>query len=438
MKAQESLYTDRYELSMLDGALVSGLINAKATFEVFTRSLTNGYRYGVVGGTGRLLEALPTFTFDDETISWLLDEHIVSRDLATFLSSYRFEGNVYGYPEGEVFTTLSPVLRVEGRFCDLVLETLALSILNYDSGVATKAARVVRAAEGRRLIEMGSRRTNEAAAIAAARAAYIAGFDATSNLAAGKIYGVPTAGTVAHAFVLAHHSERDAFEAQIRTVEPGTTLLVDTFDTEAGTELALDVAGPSLGAIRIDSGDLGDTTRRSRKLLDQRGATNVKITATGDLDEFAIADLLGSEAPIDSFGVGTRLVTGYTPPGFVFKLVAIEDGPKMRPVAKRSIGKMSSGGVKDAYRLFIDDVAVTERMIVRDSGVARPTEPSRSLTQLLVDHGDNVFDLSLDRARATAKVAIDELPQRAFELSAGEPVLVTEMLPPAAPAPSKR
>lgn len=428
MKAQESLYTDRYELSMLDAALVSGVIDAHATFEVFTRCLPNGFRYGVVGGTGRFLEALADFSFDDETISWLVNERIVSNDLATFLSTYRFKGNVYGYSEGDVFTALSPILRIEGRFCDLILETLALSILNYDSGVATKAARVVHAAKGRRLIEMGSRRTNEAAAVAAARAAYVAGFDATSNLAAGKLYGVPTAGTASHAFVLAHRSEREAFEAQVRTQGPGTTLLVDTFDTEVGTELALDVAGPGLGAIRIDSGDLGNSTRRSRKLLDQRGATNVKITVTGDLDEFAIAELLANDAPVDSFGVGTKLVTGYMPPGFVFKLVAIEDATTMRPVAKRSIGKLSSGGAKDAYRLFIDDVAVKELVVTRDAGVTELPAACRTLSHLLVEGGVTVVDSSPESARATAKAALAELPHSAFALSAGEPALLSEVV----------
>ena len=428
MKAQESLYTDRYELSMLDAALVSGVIDAHATFEVFTRCLPNGFRYGVVGGTGRFLEALADFSFDDETISWLVNERIVSNDLATFLSTYRFKGNVYGYSEGDVFTALSPILRIEGRFCDLILETLALSILNYDSGVATKAARVVHAAKGRRLIEMGSRRTNEAAAVAAARAAYVAGFDATSNLAAGKLYGVPTAGTASHAFVLAHRSELEAFEAQVRTQGPGTTLLVDTFDTEVGTELALDVAGPGLGAIRIDSGDLGNSTRRSRKLLDQRGATNVKITVTGDLDEFAIAELLANDAPVDSFGVGTKLVTGYMPPGFVFKLVAIEDATTMRPVAKRSIGKLSSGGAKDAYRLFIDDVAVKELVVTRDAGVTELPAACRTLSHLLVEGGVTVVDSSPESARATAKAALAELPHSAFALSAGEPALLSEVV----------
>ena len=426
IKAQESLYTDRYELSMLDGALVSGVINAKATFEVFTRSLANGYRYGVVGGTGRLIEALADFSFDDDTIAWLLDEHIVSNELATFLSSYRFEGDVYGYLEGEVFTSLSPILRIEGRFSDLILETLVLSILNYDSGVATKAMRVVHAASGHRLIEMGTRRTNEVAAVAAARAAYVAGFDATSNLAARMMYGVPTAGTAAHAFVLAHRSEREAFEAQVAAQGPGTTLLVDTFDVEAGTELALDVAGVNLGAIRIDSGDVASSSRRSRKLLDQRGGNNVEITVTGDLDEFVIAELLANDAPIDSFGVGTKLVTGYMPPGFVFKLVAIEDGTSMRPVAKRSIGKMSSGGVKDAYRLFEDGVAVTELVVTRESRDTRPTAQRRSLVHGLVEHGVTVVDTSLEIARATARAAVAELPRSAFVLAAGEPVLTTE------------
>jgi nicotinate phosphoribosyltransferase len=271
------------------------------------------------------------------------------------------------------------------------------------------------------------------AAVAAARAAYVAGFDATSNLAAGKTFGVPTAGTASHAFILAHRSEREAFEAQINAQREGTTLLVDTFDTEAGTELALDVAGPGLGAIRIDSGDLADSTRRSRKLLDQRGAANVRITVTGDLDEFAIAELLANGAPVDAFGVGTKLVTGYMPPGFVFKLVAIEDGDTMRSVAKRSIGKMSAGGVKDAYRLVVDGVATTELVLSRDAGVSEAPANGRALSHLLVDHGRVVADSSLELARATAKAAIAELPRSALALGAGDPALMTDVVTDDAP-----
>jgi nicotinate phosphoribosyltransferase len=426
--APSSLLTDRYELSMLDGALTSGLIDARATFEVFTRSLPNGYRYGVVAGTGRLLEELATFRFDERTIEWLLAQQVVSPALAQYLASYRFDGDIVGYLEGEVFTSLSPVLRLEGRFADIVLETLTLSILNFDSGAATKAMRVVRAAQGRRLIEMGSRRTNERAAVAAARASYIAGFDATSNLAAGMLYDIPTAGTAAHAFVLAHESERAAFEAQVATQGPSTTLLVDTFDTEAGTELAFDVAGPDLGAIRIDSGVIADAALRSRKLLDQHGATNVKITLTGDLDEFAIADLLARDVPADTFGVGTKLVSGYTPPGFVFKLVAIDDGATMRSVAKRSVGKLSTGGAKVAYRLFNDGVAVTELMIPRERDGDQLHVHARSLTHELVRDGQSVVDTSVLAARVRAASAVNELPVDAFNLAEGEPALISHVI----------
>jgi nicotinate phosphoribosyltransferase len=427
IKPPSSLLTDRYELSMLEGALISGVIDAKATFEVFTRSLTNGYRYGVLGGTGRLLDELATFRFDEPTISWLSTNRIVGPALASYLANYSFEGDVFGYLEGEVFTANSPVLRIEGRFADIVLETLALSILNYDSGVATKATRVVRAAEGRRLIEMGSRRTNEDAAVAAARAAYIAGFDATSNLAAGLLYGVPTAGTASHAFILAHASERSAFEAQVEAQGPATTLLVDTFDTEAGTLLALEVAGNDLGAIRIDSGDMVNSSQRSRKLLDERGATNVKITLTGDLDEFIISELLARDAAVDAFGVGTKLVTGFTPPGFVFKLVAIQDHDDMRPVAKRSVGKLSTGGAKNAYRLLSNGDATTELIVVRDSHDAR-TSGARLLTHHLAQHGTSLVDSSTDAARHHAAVAISELPDEAFDLTDVTPVLVTELI----------
>lgn len=426
--AQKSLFTDQYELTMLDGALASGLIDAKASFELFTRSLPNGYRYGIVGGTGRFLEELATFTFNEATLSWLAEQKIISANLRAYLSDYHFEGDVYGHREGEVFTEFCPILRIEGRFADIVLETLALSIFNFDSGVATKAMRVVRASKGRRLIEMGSRRANEYAAIAAARAAYIAGFDASSNLAAGWSYAIPTAGTAAHSFTLAHRTEREAFEAQVASQGPKTTLLVDTFDTADGTETAFEVAGPELGAVRIDSGDLVESSRRSRHFLDSHGATNTKITLTGDLNEFVIADVLARGASVDTFGVGTSLVAGYMPPGFVFKLVEIEDGATMRPVAKRSVGKISAGGAKDCRRLFEDGVAVTELVVARGATVKDNLEGSRKVTHQLVDHGAVVVDTSVEVARATALQAVGELAEAAFDLELSGPVLVTKVI----------
>ncbi len=247
----------------------------------------------------------------------------------------------------------SPVLSVHGTFAEcVILETLALSIFNHDTAIASAAARMVSAAQGRPLIEMGSRRTHEQAAVAAARAAYLAGFAGTSNLAAQRRYGVPTMGTSAHAFTLLHAGadgpdEPAAFRSQVAALGVGTTLLVDTYDITAGVANAVAAAGPDLGAVRIDSGELGVLVRQVRDQLDGLGATNTKIVVSSDLDEFAIAALRAE--PVDSYGVGTSLVTGSGAPtaGMVYKLVEV-DGI---PVEKRSSHKESHGGRKQAQRL---------------------------------------------------------------------------------------
>ena len=236
-----------------------------------------------------------------------------------------------------------------------MLETLLLSIFNHDAAVASAASRMTLAAGGRPCIEMGSRRTHEWSAVAAARAAYIAGFSTTSNLQAGATYGVPTTGTAAHSFTLLHDSERDAFTAQIASLGTGTTLLVDTYDVREAVATAVDIAGPELGAVRLDSGDLGQLAREVRQQLDDLGATKTRIIVTSDLDENAIAGL--AAAPVDGYGVGTSLVTGSGHPtsGFVYKLVARGTRP-MRPtqpmvsVAKKSTDKISIGGRKWALR----------------------------------------------------------------------------------------
>src|SRR5664279_3021529 len=317
-----ALLTDRYELTMLGSALRDGTARRRCVFEVFSRRLPDGRRYGVVAGTGRLLDAIAQFRFDTRTIAFLLDNEVIDERTAEYLADYRFEGDVDGYPEGELYFPFSPILTVSSTFAEgVILETLVLSILNHDSAVAAAAARMVAAAGGRPIIEMGSRRTHEEAAVAAARAAYLAGFTSTSNLAAAQRYGVPTAGTVAHAFTLLHDDERSAFLAQLRSLGPDTTLLVDTYDITRGIELAVEAAGPQLGAVRIDSGDLGVMARHSRELLDRLGATGTCIVVSGDLDEFAIAALAAS--PVDAYGVGTSVVTGSGAPtaGMVYKLV---------------------------------------------------------------------------------------------------------------------
>ena len=244
------------------------------------------------------------------------------------------------------------MLVVESTFAEgVVLETLVLSILNHDTAIASAASRMTSAAGDRPCIEMGSRRTHEEAAVAAARAADIAGFATTSNLEAGRRYGVPTAGTAAHAFTLVHDYEREAFEAQVASLGPGTTLLVDTYDVPEGVRTAVAVAGTSLGAVRLDSGDLLVQAREVRALLDALGATATRIIVTSDLDEYAIAAL--AAAPVDAYGVGTQLVTGSGAPtaSMVYKLVArSDDDGVMRPVEKRSASKTSVGGRKWALR----------------------------------------------------------------------------------------
>jgi nicotinate phosphoribosyltransferase len=347
-----ALHTDRYELTMLNAALGDGTAGRRAVFEVFSRFLPTGREFGVVAGTDRAIEAILNFRFTQEQIDWLIDQKVLSDRYRDDLLNFAFRGNVVGYPEGELYFTDSPVLRIEGTFGEcVVLETLLLSILNHDTAIASTAAQMFRSAKGRGLIEMGSRRTHEESAVHAARAAYIAGFDSTSNLEAGWRFAIPTAGTSGHAAVLAHESELDAFITQIDVLGVDTTLLVDTYDIHEGIRTAVKVAnqfgasGP--GAIRIDSGDLLDESRASRELLDSLGASSTKIVATGDLDQSRIAHLLANDAPIDRFGVGTRLVTGENcpSPGFIYKLVEIErDGGSMSPVAKLSVNKRGSGG----------------------------------------------------------------------------------------------
>ncbi len=361
MTATTAFFTDRYELRMLEAALRSGRASSPATFEVFTRRLPDRRPWGVFAGLGRLVEAIERFRFGGPELAWLERNSVVNGPTLEWLSRYRFSGNVDAYREGELYTAGSPVLTVEGTFGESVLlETVVLSILNFDSAVAAAASLITCAAGQRPVIEMGSRRIDPSAAVAAARAAYLAGFATTSNLEAGRVYGIPTAGTASHAFVLAYPSEKEAFQAQIDALGRNTTLLVDTYDVDQGIRNAVEVAGPELGAIRIDSGDLGTEAVRARALLDELGARRTRLVVTGDLDSHTIAAL--GAAPVDSYGVGANVVTGMGVPsaGFVYKLVAIgqpgatADDPQT-PVAKRSPGKASFGGRKWAWRALLDD-----------------------------------------------------------------------------------
>jgi nicotinate phosphoribosyltransferase len=419
-----ALLTDHYELTMLQATLGSGTAERRSVFELFPRRLPEGRRYGVVAGVGRALDAIEAFRFDDETIAAL--QHVVDEPTRDWLAGYRFSGDVWGYAEGEVYFPYSPLLRVEASFAEAVLlETVLLSIYNHDSAIASAASRMTCVAGSRPCIEMGSRRTHEEAAVAAARAAYVAGFERSSNLAALQRYGVPTTGTSAHSFTLLHDTEEQAFRAQVQSLGKGTTLLVDTYDVAEAVRLGVEVAGPELGAVRLDSGDLGALAQEVRAQLDGLGAHDTKIIVTSDLDEFAIAAL--AAAPVDGYGVGTQLVTGSGHPtcGFVYKLVAHEDADgELVSVAKKSQDKVSIGGRKFALRRR-NARGVAEAEVV---GIGEPAEDDGDDRQLLVElvrGGEVVGRESLEDARARHLAARAELPRAAQKMSRGEPVIPT-------------
>jgi nicotinate phosphoribosyltransferase len=419
-----ALLTDHYELTMLDAALGDGTAHRPCAFEAFARRLPEGRRFGVVAGTARLLEAIEAFRFGDDELAYLADHTIVSDTTVEWLSSYRFSGDVVGYREGELHMAGSPVLTVVAPFGEaVVLETLVLSVLNYDSAVAAAAARMVAAADGRSLLEFGSRRAHEEAAVAAARAAYVAGFSGTSNLEAGRRHGIPTLGTSAHAYTLVHDDEPAAFAGQVAALGPHTTLLVDTYDIPDGLANALAAAGTDLGGVRIDSGDLAEEARRARRYLDEHAATDTRIVLSGSLDEFQLVAL--RDAPADSYGVGTKLVTGSGAPTaeFVYKLVAraVEPDAPLEPVAKSGGEKATVGGRKAAWRRRRDGVADAE--ILRPWEADAPDGDVRPLQVDLIRDGEVVHRPSLDDICAHHRSAIAELAPEALDVEPGEPAL---------------
>lgn len=438
MTTSTALLTDRYELTMLAASLRDGTAFRPSVFELFSRRLSGGRRFGVVAGTGRLLSMLREFRFGDDELRYLRDERMVDADALAYLEKYRFTGTISGYREGELYFPGSPILTVEGTFADaVVLETLALSVLNHDSAVATAASRMSIAAGERPLAEMGSRRAAERSAVAAARAAYIAGFGATSNLEAGRTWGIPTMGTAAHSWTLLHDTEEDAFRSQVDALGVDTTLLVDTYDIRTGVETAIRVAGTGLGGVRIDSGDLPLVAAQVREHLDELGATSTRITVTSDLDEYAIAALAAS--PVDSYGVGTSVVTGsgYPTASMVYKLVARQgaDGAWVG-VAKASADKASHGGRKAACRTIEDGVATAERVLVADGferlDVSALGAEGRALQVTFVEAGE--IDAAHEGVDGTASARAhhlrvrEELPVRALALSKSDPAIPTEFV----------
>ncbi len=424
-----ALLTDMYELTMIKAALHAGTAFRRCTFELFPRRLPQGRSYGVTCGTGRALEAVRNFRFGESEIAFLAERGIADDLLTDWLANYKFSGNIRGYGEGELFFSGSPVLVVEGTFAEaVVLETVLLSIFNYDSAVASAASRMTLAAEGRPIIEMGSRRTNEWAAVAAARATWVAGFGSSSDLEAGRSWGIPVSGTAAHAFTMLFDSEEDAFRAQLASQGDDTTLLVDTYDVDEAIRVGVRLTEGRLGAIRLDSGDLRTEVVRVRKLLDSLGATQTRIIVTSDLDEYQIAALRG--APVDGFGVGTSVVTGSGHPtcGMVYKMVSRADSddpdaPQL-PVVKKSQNKGTIGGRKTVMRQLDDTDTATAEVIGIDI-TPRADSNDRMVMVDLVRQGEIIGAEPLQAARDRHERARAELPLAGLKISRAEQAIPT-------------
>lgn len=432
--------TDMYEYSMLSDALSDGSAFRRCVFEVYTRSLGEGRRYGVFAGLGRLLSSLKDLRPTGSQIEFLLSKKIISEKAASWLENFRFTGTLKSYMEGDMYFPLSPVMQVESSYAEgLLLETLALSILNYDSAVASAACRMSHVNPNRPCYEMGSRRMNEWAAVAAARAAIVGGFEGTSNLEAGMLYGIPLIGTSAHSFTLVHDSEKQAFEVQFKN-NKNATFLVDTFDVTKAIASAVKIAGPDLKGVRIDSGDLGSMARQVRAELDALGAFGTKITVTGDLDEYALLSL--NSAPVDACGIGTRLVTGSGIPTsqMVYKLVEREDrNGKMQPVQKKSVGKRSYPYAKSVFRSEKDGKYEEEIIVMGSAECKEKWEKAHAEKEGLVpmlhtvaEGGEAKADLmgreGLLKARERCRGELKKFPEKILSLSPGEPVIDTRLV----------
>ncbi len=346
-----ALHTDLYQLTMLASYFHQGRHQEPAVCEMFVRRLPKNRRFLVAAGLEKALHYLEGLRFTDAQIERLKDvagfRKAMTQSFVEYLRSFRFTGDVDAMPEGTVAFENEPLLRVHAPLGEAQLvETFLLSAINHQTMIASKAARVVLSLKGRTALEFGTRRTHPEAAVDVARATYIAGFDASSNVEAFDAFGVPARGTMAHMYIMGSSSERDAFARYAQLFER-STYLVDTYDTLEGVKNALDVVGEGVAAVRLDSGDLAKLSREVRALLKARGREDVKIVLSSDLDEYAITRLLG-DGDFDVAGVGTRVATSDDAPylGGVYKLVMIGD----RPVAKFSESKVTYPGAHQVYR----------------------------------------------------------------------------------------
>lgn len=358
----DALRTDLYQLTMAAGYAAAGKHEELATFELFVRRMPPHREYLIAAGLAQAVEYLTSLSFDRAEIDWLRGLPQFQRAPEGFfdlLAGLRFTGDVWAMPEGTVFFPNEPVLTVRAPLIEAQLvETYLLSAIGFQSMIATKASRLVALAAGRPVVEFGTRRAHgPEAGVLAGRAAYLGGCAGTSNVAAGYRFGIPVYGTCAHSWVLAFEQEREAFARMQALLGPYTVQLIDTYDTAGGAATAA-ALGPPLAAVRLDSGDPLELSRRVRGILDAAGLRETRIMVTGDLDEEKIAALVAAAAPVDSFGVGTHLAVSADAPSFnaVYKLVEHRSGGVVRTPAKHSPGKATVGGAKQVFRYVDRDV----------------------------------------------------------------------------------
>ena len=411
-----ALFVDLYELTMLQSYYAEGM-TALAVFELFFRQLPARRHYTMVAGLDDVLHYLEHLRFTAEEVAWLRQRQQFSEAFLHRLADFRFTGDVYAIPEGTVVFATEPVLQVVAPLPEAqLIETYILNQIHVQSVAATKAARVVTAAQGRTVVDFGSRRAHGTdAALKVARASYLAGAAGTSNVAAGRLYNLPVFGTMAHSYIQAHAHEMAAFEAFTRAF-PATTLLVDTYDTLAGVHRVIALA-QRLGdtfkvrAIRLDSGDLATLAKQARQLLDAAGLQGVQIFASSGLDEYAIAALLRDGAPIDGFGVGTKLAVSADAPeiDFSYKLVAYDGQPRM----KLSSGKRILPGRKQVFRVM--DQGYMRRDVIAQHDETLAGEP---LLQPVMRRGQRLDAgrVPLAQARAYAQAQLAALPPELTQL----------------------
>ncbi len=428
------LAADLYQLTMALAHFREGRTRERATFELFVRRLPHHRGYLVVCGLETCLNFLQRVRFDAEAVAYLRSLPVFATapdDFWRYLADFRFTADVWAVPEGTIAFAGEPLLRVAGPLIEAQLvETFLLTAVNHQTAIATKAARIVGAAAARPVFEFGARRAHGfEGSVESARAAYIGGCFATSNLEAGRRFGIPVVGTSAHSFVLSHSTESEAFESFSRCYPHGCTLLVDTYDLADGIRNAARIE-PPIAAVRIDSGDLAVESFRARRLLDELGRADTRIILSGDLNEWAIEELVRQAAPVDAFGVGTDLITSRDAPalGGVYKLTELESNGVKRFVFKRSEGKGTFPAAKQVYRFAGGDGCWSHDLVTTAD---EPVLGGEALLKRVMRGGIPLAPpeaLEALRARAAAGLARLPVDVRAIEPRADYPVRVSEAL----------